>query len=87
VSWGERTRDRYVSGAIYILHVPIFCVFVHFVPEMWDSATLFWPYLGTLLVASMAVYKLVEEPARRALSPGQRGRAADAGAVGTLSGC
>jgi peptidoglycan/LPS O-acetylase OafA/YrhL len=54
---------------------------------MWDSATLFWPYLGTLLVASMAVYKLVEEPARRALSPGQRGRAADAGAVGTLSGC
>jgi peptidoglycan/LPS O-acetylase OafA/YrhL len=56
------------SYAVYILHVPIFYVFLHFLPQMWSSAPLFWPYLGALLVASVGVHKLIEEPARRALS-------------------
>jgi peptidoglycan/LPS O-acetylase OafA/YrhL len=55
------------SYALYILHVPIFYVFLHFAPQMWDSAPLFWPYLGALLVTSIAVYAFLEEPARRAL--------------------
>jgi peptidoglycan/LPS O-acetylase OafA/YrhL len=64
------------SYAVYILHVPIFYVFFHFLPQMWDSAPLFWPYLGALLVASVAVYKFVEEPARRALTFGYAQRRA-----------
>jgi peptidoglycan/LPS O-acetylase OafA/YrhL len=64
------------SYAVYILHVPIFYVFFHFLPQMWDSAPLFWPYLGALLVASVAVYRFVEEPARRALTLGYAQRRA-----------
>ncbi len=58
------------SYAVYILHVPVFYVFLHFLPQMWDSAPLFWPYLGALIAASVGVYKVVEEPARRALTRG-----------------
>lgn len=57
------------SYSVYILQVPVFYVFLHFLPQMWDSAPLFWPYLGVLVVVSIAAYAFVEEPARRALSP------------------
>jgi peptidoglycan/LPS O-acetylase OafA/YrhL len=58
------------SYAIYILHVPVFYVFAHFIPDMWDEGALFWPYLVTLLIVSGVVYRFVEEPARRSVRRG-----------------
>jgi peptidoglycan/LPS O-acetylase OafA/YrhL len=66
------------SYAVYILHVPVFYVFLRFVPDMWDQAPLFWPYLAAVLLASVAAYRLVEEPCRRFISTSlafRRGRA------------
>jgi peptidoglycan/LPS O-acetylase OafA/YrhL len=59
------------SYSVYILQVPVFYVFLRFLPQMWDSAPLFWPYLGALVVLSIAAHTFVEEPARRALSRGR----------------
>ena len=55
------------SYALYILHVPVFYVFLRFAPDMWDRADLFWPYLGVLVVVSIGVHRWVEEPARQGL--------------------
>ena len=59
------------SYSVYILQVPVFYVFLRFLPQMWDSAPLFWPYLAALVLISIAAHTFVEEPARRALSWGR----------------
>jgi peptidoglycan/LPS O-acetylase OafA/YrhL len=69
------------SYALYILHVPVFYVFLHFVPDMWDRADLFWPYLGVLVVVALGAYRFVEEPARRWVRRAFASRASTFGVV------